>query len=815
MLRKLLWRPAIVLALLFSFAVVQAQVNAVRINEILAVNTQVTNIFGEFSGMVELHNTGASDADISGCFLTHSTFFDAHYVFPAGTVLTPGAYLVVPCDSIYANVPDQAAPFSLRRTGNALHFWDASLNILDSVVYGLQVQDRSLVRTGPATWTLGIPSLGTTNTTVPLGSPSGLRINEWLADSLPDEEDLFEVYNSSGEHVALWGLTFSNTIVHSIVAPLSFIGTGAQAFATFIANGRSNLQYTNPADWVSFKLRAEGATLSIFDNNQLIHRIAFGEQSENISEGYLPDGNTNRVVRFPRINDYQTKSFGAPNFLLLTNVFVNELLSHSSPPKEDVVEFFNQAGTNVDIGGWWLSNDRGNLKKYLLPPGTSVPANGHLTIYEGTGAAIGFNSSSALVPFTFDGRHGGEIVLSQTDSNGNLTGVRVYEEFETAPEGVSFGHHKTSVPEDYKFVAMTQTTFGADGAGTVAAFRLGSGASNAPPTIGPVVINEIMYAPSNTIYYTNGIPVFGPNPAEQFIELHNISDQPVPLYDPAFPTNRWRLQNALSYVFPVTNLAPNSFCLIVAFNPWTDTAAVNAFRSKYQVSIEVPLFGPWAGRLQDNVGAVELYRPEPVVLPPDPEAGYVPYVRVDKVKYGAAYPGGQQWVRTLNGASLQRKDPLAFGNDPINWAAARTTAGAPSPVAITDTDLDGMPNDWELQYGFNPTNSLDASLDADGDSSSNLGEFLAGSNPTNALSVLRIFRIIPPAADLPPGEQATTIQFFAYSNTSYRVEFRNSLDANWERFQTVPALSFERMVFVSDYYPPPRRFYRIVAPVTN
>jgi hypothetical protein len=52
---------------------------------------------------------------------------------------------------------------------------------------------------------------------------------------------------------------------------------------------------------------------------------------------------------------------------------------------------------------------------------------------------------------------------------------------------------------------------------------------------------------------------------------------------------------------------------------------------------------------------------------------------------------------------------------------------------ITDTDDDGMPDDWEILYGFNPLDPVDAAEDADGDGVSNLDEFLQGTNPRDNL----------------------------------------------------------------------------------
>lgn len=56
----------------------------------------------------------------------------------------------------------------------------------------------------------------------------------------------------------------------------------------------------------------------------------------------------------------------------------------------------------------------------------------------------------------------------------------------------------------------------------------------------------------------------------------------------------------------------------------------------------------------------------------------------------------------------------------------------PAPKAhLKDSDLDGIPDEWEIRYGLNP-NADDAFQDADADGFTNLEEYQAGSHPGDA-----------------------------------------------------------------------------------
>jgi hypothetical protein len=84
---------------------------------------------------------------------------------------------------------------------------------------------------------------------------------------------------------------------------------------------------------------------------------------------------------------------------------------------------------------------------------------------------------------------------------------------------------------------------------------------------------------------------------------------------------------------------------------------------------------------------------------------------------------------------------ISYGLDPLNTFDAVLDTDSDGISALdeyaygtnptsADSDSDGMDDGWEVQYGLDPTNPADALLDMDGDGVSNLDEYLAGTDPT-------------------------------------------------------------------------------------
>jgi len=653
--------------------VVSTNGGALVLNEVFANNGSLTNADGTLTDWVELFNGSTNEIDLSDASLTDDIATPRRWIFPSGVSLAAGAYLIVRCD------PDSPAStnaglvlntgFGLAATGDAMYLLNALARggaLLDSVSFGLQAADFSIGRlpNGSGGWQLCIPTRGSQNIVAALAGVSAVRVNEWLADANTGEDDWFELFNPGAQPVAIGGYFLTDDPADRIKSPipaLSFIGTSTNGFVRFIADSEP----ARGPDHADFKLDKGGDVLALFPpgNGPAVDIVSFGPQQKNVSQGRFPDGSTN-YVSFP-----DTESPGEANYRTLFTVVVSEALTHTDVPLEDAIELQNLTGEEVDISGWFLSDSGNDLKKFRIPDGTVLTPGGFAVFYE-----YQFNPDPGRgQSFSLSSSKGDDIHLSQTTPGGALTGYRATVKFGAAQNGISFGRYGASTGPD--FTALTPRTLGVNNPVDLAQFRTGTGGTNAAPRISPVVIHEIMYHP----------PDIGTNEnvLDEFIELRNTSSAAVTLFDVNHPTNTWRLRDAVDFDFPPnTSLAAGGYLLVVNFNP-ANAAQLNAFRTKFGVSVSVPIFGPYGGKLDNASDKVELYQPDVPQLPPAEDAGFVPYVLVDKVKYFDGTPWPSLADGSTNGAgySLQRRSATNYGNDPVNWLAGAPTAGGPTGAA--------------------------------------------------------------------------------------------------------------------------------------
>jgi hypothetical protein len=213
------------------------------------------------------------------------------------------------------------------------------------------------------------------------------------------------------------------------------------------------------------------------------------------------------------------------------------------------------------------------------------------------------------------------------------------------------------------------------------------------------------------------------------------------------------------------------------------------------------------GEVRRQQGSVVvLVRPNIVVQPLDQTVVPNTSVSFSISATGHPMPLGFRWRRdaltytniTLFGSncfvSLPALQPsgtnqITFSVVVTNLAGSILSSNAVVTFA-SDSDLDGLPDDWETANGLQPSNAADALGDDDGDGSSNLAEYRSGTNPRDANDVLRL--------DLHSMDGATwNASFYAQSNHTYTVQTAEEIGQPWHPVMHVLATATNRTVYVT------------------
>jgi hypothetical protein len=332
-----------------------------------------------------------------------------------------------------------------------------------------------------------------------------------------------------------------------------------------------------------------------------------------------------------------SKIKGSPNaddvYVAISEIVINEILSNSEIPQTDAIELYNPGTTAANIGGWYLSDNRSKPTKWKIPAGTSIPANGYKTFYEGryVNSTLECDSTKEFGKAFSLSSHGETIYLFSGNSSGDLTGYEHGFDFGEIETGVTFGRHINSTGKEH-FVAQTTPTISS---------------MNEGPRVGPVVFNQIMFNPLPDLY--------------EFIELVNTSSAAVDLFDQTNGTP-WKV-SGINFDFPaeVTLSSGESVYLVEsAINP-------SDFRALYNIDGATKVYN-YSGRLKNEGEEITLFKAAPQYI--EEGALKIPYIRIDKVDYN----DNESWADADgNGFALQRVSLNAYGNDPASWVATAGT----------------------------------------------------------------------------------------------------------------------------------------------
>jgi hypothetical protein len=272
----------------------------VQISEVLAKNTETIGFSGNFPDILELRNAGNATADISGWGLTDNSALPYKYAITNGTMLAPGARLVIYLSSS-GSVPQPKTGFALKDQGDTLTLTRSAAaggGVADSIAFGAQLSDYSVGRRETdGAWDMCRPTFGAPNIVAAQAPPGKVKINEWLADAVAlFPNDFIELMNTATLPTNVGNGYLSDNPVewpqrHQI-RQLTFIAPGGYLYLK--ADGDTN----QGPDHLSFKLASSQGEIGLFDSAlTLIDSIVYGPQTSDISEGRTPNG-ANTVAFF-------------------------------------------------------------------------------------------------------------------------------------------------------------------------------------------------------------------------------------------------------------------------------------------------------------------------------------------------------------------------------------------------------------------------------------------------------------------------------------------------------------------------------------
>jgi hypothetical protein len=699
---------------------------AVEINEVLADNAGALPLGDTLPDYIELHNHGATPANLAGLSISDDPDDPTKFVFPEATNIPANGHLI-----LYADSSTQAGihlEFSLGSGGEGVYLYPANAvagtEPIDSIEFGLQIADHSIGRLGPnREWTLTLPTPGAANRAAVFGDPSEVVINEWLAS--PDVrygEDFVELYNPASYPVDVSGMILNDDLLIEppmhLIASLSFIGPKGYGVLDTAMLG--------------FQLNAYSDAIALYDASSNIRDVVHSHgHRRDVSQGRATDG----------APEFKTFEFPTPG---LTNTFaeVDRTIIPHDLIAMDAVWKYDESG--ADIGDAWREPGFDDAAwqsgaALLYKESADLPGPKNTPLSTGKAAAYYVRHR-----FTFDGNrtntilklthiiddgavfylNGAEVqrfqmpdgtITFETLASDSVSNAEIEGPEEIPADALLKGENVFAAEMHQKTIGSSDVVFGMSLEAEETMFSNADPAyENALELFAGLRISEIMYNPVGDAPMTSGSPY-------EFLELVNISDI-------ALDLGGVRFTDGIGFVFPEMSLQPGANVLIVKDR--------TSFRERYGVDAAALIAGEYTGSLSNGGETI-------VLQLPDPLGAAILRFRYDDAWQESTDGGGRSLEFT--NFSAEPRD----WNDRYQWAESAQDNGTPGgdtkPPMPTDTfaswraangvgseteddDLDGILNLMEYALDLDPVNGLSAA------DAASLPE-LAVSNDGNSLGV--------------------------------------------------------------------------------
>jgi len=618
------------------------------INEVLAINRTTLDRGGTFPDLIELYYDGPASMSLAGVSITDDLNEPGKFVFPQGTSIDPGEYLVLYADSDTISAGMHLG-FALNSDGEGLYLYNSSGQLLDSVEFGLQLPDLSIGRIGNDNhWTLTMPTFGQANIAQPLGDPRKIKINEWLTDGLVlFEDDFIELYNPQTAPVDLSGLYLTDNPVTQPdkvpLGPLSFIaGDGLASFKADDSNSIGHLD---------FKLSPDTEIIGLFDSNlNQIDKAPYEPQTTDVSYGRAPDGGDSfEFFELPTPGVSNPSS--GPATATVINLVLEDADKRVLVPTEDIGEQWSTE-LNYDDSSWQpvtgapggVGYERGSgYQNYLSIDLQDQMYNTNATCYIRIPFNVEANQLAGLTELMLKIRYDDGFVAY-------LNGVEIARRnFNSTPAWNSQGStdHPDSAAIDFEDIDISAFLSNIRSGKNILAIQGLNGTLNSSDLLISAELDGVITMASNDFPYPNALVLLdslrvteimyhAPSGSNfDYIELQNISDTTLDL-------TGVRFSNGIYFTFPAMTLETGQYVVVVN--------NIASFNSAYGTGINVA--GEYSGNLDNGGEKVVLSLPEPL------DAAIL------RFKYNDTwYPATDG-----DGSSLEINDPFA---DPAGWSESK------------------------------------------------------------------------------------------------------------------------------------------------
>ena len=344
----------------------------------------------------------------------------------------------------------------------------------------------------------------------------------------------------------------------------------------------------------------------------------------------------------PSINVHGSPGEDEPLPDQLKKVFINEMRTRDGLLSNDAIEIYNPNDQDVDISGWYISDNLDRpLKNSSIIEGTIVPAGGYIVLEnEINGFSINLSSK-------------GERAFLYSAEDGVLTGWVHGFHF---PASIDGKHFSRFVDEyDAEYLIPDSSSLGED---------------NGLPSPSDINIVEIMYSP-------------GYGSSVEYIKIVNNGLESALLYDSEYPDDNLNVNGfgmTLPGIRPI--LEAGEFAYI------TNTSE-EEFRSAYDIENGVKVFAdPEAGSLDGGGERIELRLPLTIEGFQRDALGYPRYYAIlDALEYNDESP----WPVEADGQgySLVRKELNGAGYKASDWKLSASRGGTAfgGPVVLINEIL--------------------------------------------------------------------------------------------------------------------------------